>query len=104
MGRNKKDYNDDFRMEVVRESLKKDAVDAEVAARYNISPSTLCDWKKAFFNNEIKSEAHKKLEKDYQKLQQEYDQALKTIGKKQLEVDFLKKKTSVKNWKKDGNL
>ena len=104
MGRNKKDYDDDFRMEVVRESLRKNAVDAEVAARYNISPSTLNEWKDAFFNNEIKSEAHKKLEKDYQKLQHEYNEALKTIGQKQLEVDFLKKKTSIKNLKKDGNL
>lgn len=92
MGRNKKEYNDDFKMEVIREALKKGSTDAEVAARYNIAPSTLSEWKKAFFNNEIKSDNEKQLEKQVQQLQRQYEEALKALGKKQLEVDLLKKR------------
>lgn len=40
MGRKRKDFSDRFKIEVAKEALKKRAKEAEVAAKYNIAPST----------------------------------------------------------------
>ena len=41
MGRKRTDFSDRFKIEVAKEALKKRAKEAEVAAKYNIAPSTL---------------------------------------------------------------
>ena len=41
MGRKRKDFSDKFKIEVAKEALKKRAKETEVAAKYNIAPSTL---------------------------------------------------------------
>lgn len=94
MGRNQKTYTDEFKLEVVKEALKKDRTDTEVATQYDVPPTTLSDWKKAFCNGEIKTDSMKQLEKKYEQLQKQYAQALQELGKKQLEVEMLKKKTN----------
>ena len=94
MGRNQKTYTDEFKIKVVQEALKKERSDAEVAAEYGVPPTILSDWKKAFCNGEIKSERYKQLEKKIEQLQKEYERALQELGKKQLEVELLKKKTN----------
>ncbi len=56
MGRKRKDFTDKFKIEVAKEALKKRAKEAEVAAKYNIAPSTLCEWMELFLEGKLETD------------------------------------------------
>ena len=92
MGRKRKDFSDKFKIEVAKEALKKRAKETEVAAKYNISPSTLSEWMELFLDGKLETEEQKALREENEKLRAKQDEMLASLGKKQLEVDLLKKK------------
>ena len=92
MGRKRKHYGDEFKISTVKEALKENAKDAEIAAKHEISPSTLCEWKRAFLNGEFKTKEDKKLLKQMEELQDQNRTLLQALGKKDLEIELLKKK------------
>jgi len=92
MGRKRKRYGDEFKTSVVKEALQENVKDAEIAAKHKISPSTLCEWKRAFLNGEFKTKEEKKLLKQMEELQEQNRTLLQVLGKKDLEVELLKKK------------
>lgn len=103
MGRKRKRYGDEFKTEVVKEALQENAKDAEVAARHEISPGTLCEWKHAFLNGEFKTKEEKKLQKQMEELQEQNRTLLQTLGKKDLEIELLKKKEEFIKKRESGN-
>ena len=92
MGRKRKDFSDKFKIEVAKEALKKRAKETEVAAKYNIAPSTLSEWMELFLDGKLETEEQKALREENEKLRAKQDEMLASLGKKQLEVDLLKKK------------
>ena len=92
MGRKRKRYGDEFKISVVKEALQENAKDAEIAAKHEISPSTLCEWKRAFINGEFKTREDKKLLKQMEELREQNRTLLQALGKKDLEMELLKKK------------
>jgi putative transposase len=92
MGRKRKRYGDEFKISVVKEALQENAKEAEIAAKQEISPSTLCEWKRAFLNGEFKTKEEKKLRQLMEELQEQNKTLLQTLGKKDLEIELLKKK------------
>lgn len=92
MGRKRKDFSDKFKIEVAKEALKKRAKEAEVAAKYNIAPSTLCEWMDLFLEGKLETDEQKALREENEKLRAKQAEMLASLGKKQLEVDLLKKK------------
>jgi len=92
MGRKKKSFTDKFKIEVAKEALKKRAKEAEVAAKYNIAPSTLSEWMELFLEGKLETEEQKALRLENERLKAKQEEMLTSLGKKQLEVDLLKKK------------
>ena len=92
MGRKRKDFSDKFKLEVAKEALKKRAKEAEVAAKYNIAPSTLSEWMEQFLEGKLESDVQKALREENDRLREKHVEMLASLGKKQLEVDLLKKK------------
>ena len=64
MGRKRKDFTDKFKIEVAKEALKKRAKEAEVAAKYNIAPSTLCEWMELFLEGKLETDEQKALREE----------------------------------------
>lgn len=91
MGRKKKDFTDKFKIEVAKEALKKRAKEAEVAAKYNIAPSTLSEWMEQFLEGKLETDEQKSLREENDRLRAKQEEMLASLGKKQLEVDLLKK-------------
>jgi transposase-like protein len=92
MGRKRKRYGDEIKISVVKEALQENTKDAEIAAKHEISPSTLCEWKRAFLNGEFKTKEEKKLLKQMEAQQDQIGTLLQALGKKDLEIELLKKK------------
>ena len=61
MGRKRKDFSDKFKIEVAKEAFKKRTKEAEVAAKYNIVPSTLSDWMEQFLEVKLETDEQKAL-------------------------------------------
>lgn len=91
MGRQRKHYTDKFKYEAVKEALKAGANRAEVAVKYNVSPSCLSEWVENFIEGKFETEEQKALKAEMQKLREQNELILKELGKKQLEIDLLKK-------------
>ncbi|SFB22306.1 Transposase [Cohnella sp. OV330] len=66
-----------------------------VARQHGLSPSTLSRWVRQYWD-EVEAELTKKMEhaeqlaKDSKDLQKKYDQAMKMLGEKELEIAILK--------------
>ena len=89
MGRNKKTYTDKFRIKCLTEMMDGKSL-GEVAAANDVATSTLSDWKKAFSEGKMYSDNNRdrKEKEDYK---EKYLKALEVIGKKEMEIELLKK-------------
>lgn len=87
MGRNRKSYSDTFKQKVVREACGSTEDAKEVAAKYEISPSTLSEWKKEALSGKD-SKRVKELEKQLVDANERIDVLLTTLGKKDLIIEL----------------
>ena len=53
MGRKRKAYTDNYKIDAVKEALHNGADRAEVAIKYNIAQSTLSEWIAMFLDGKI---------------------------------------------------
>ena len=91
MGRKRKAYPDKFKIDAVREALHSGADRTEVAIKYNIAQSTLSEWITMFLEGKILTDEQKVLEEKIAILEKQQETILMELGKKQLEIDLLKK-------------
>lgn len=91
MGRKRKAYQDKFKIDAVREALHSGADRTEVAIKYNIAQSTLSEWITMFLEGKILTDEQKALEEKIAILEKQQEIILMELGKKQLEIDLLKK-------------
>jgi len=94
MGRNRKRYSDTFKQKVVREAFSSTEDSKEVAAKYEISPSTLSEWKKDALSGKD-SKRVKELERQLVDANARIDVLLTALGKKDLIIELLKKKNAI---------
>lgn len=90
MGRNKKTYTDEFKMKCIGQLLDGKAF-SDVCASNSIAPSTLSDWKKAVLKSGFGSKELKNARKERDEIQAQLEAARSLIGKKELEIELLKK-------------
>ena len=101
MGRQRKHYTDKFKYEAVKEALKAGANRAEVAVKYNVSPSCLSEWVDLFIEGKFETEEQKAMKQRIAELEAKNELMLRELGKKQLEIDLLKKNEDF--WERLGN-
>lgn len=99
MGRKRKAYQDKFKIDAVREALHSGADRTEVAIKYNIAQSTLSEWITMFLEGKILTDEQKALEEKIAILEKQQEIILMELGKKQLEIDLLKKKKTRICWR-----
>ena len=89
MGRNKKTCTDKFRIKCLTEMMEGKSL-GEVAAANDVATSTLSDWKKAFSEGKMYSDSNKD-RKEKEEYKEKYLKAIEVIGKKEMEIELLKK-------------
>jgi len=94
MGRNRKSYSDTFKQKVVKEAFTSGSDAKDIAAKYEISPSTLSEWKKDVLSGNDTKKV-KELEKKLAEVQAKNDVLLTALGKKDLIIELLKKKNAI---------
>ena len=93
MGKQRKTYSESFKRKVAIDGIRMNGNFAEVAAKYDITPSMAYNWCVDLENGKDTREM-KQLRRKLDEAQTQLDLMAKEIGKKQLEVELLKKKTS----------
>jgi transposase len=93
MGTTRRKFTSEFKKKVVLEALKERSTIQEIAAKYEVHPQQITDWKKQFVNNsdaafERRGSAEGAVTGQEKLIEQLYAQ----IGQLKVENDFLKKK------------
>jgi transposase len=88
----RKQYSKEFKAKVALEALKGHKTANEIAAQYGVHPSQINTWKKLAQESlpEVFSRGRDRLTENQEA---EKDRLYQQIGKLQVEVDWLKKKT-----------
>ncbi|XAW61329.1 IS3 family transposase (plasmid) [Halomonas sp. Bachu 37] len=91
MSRKRKQYSSDFKAKVALAALKGDQTTSEIAARFEIHPTMVSQWKRELLDNAT-GVFEGKGSKAAQKSQEEIDTLYREIGKLTVERDFLSRK------------
>jgi len=102
MGRNRKRYTDDMKISIAQEALRAKDKDAEIASKKGIAPSTLCEWKEALLNGDLKTQKEKGQQARIEELEVQNKALKETLGSKELELELLKKNDPFLNLPKRG--
>ena len=89
----RQNFDKAFKTKVVLEALREEMTLQEIAKKYEVHPNQISLWKKQVIENipEIFEKPNKKSEGEKQ-AEDQYDEALKTLGAMKIENEFLKKK------------
>jgi len=92
MVRTRRKFTAEFKKKVVLESLKERNTIQELAAKFEIHPQQITDWKKHFLENS--GSAFEKAGSDGTDSEKDklIEQLYAQIGQQKVEIDFLKKK------------
>ena len=91
-------YTAEFKANIVLELLREESTLNQIAAKYQLTPQMLSQWKSDFIKNasvvfERNKDEAGKLKKEMQEKETRYQQI---IGQKSYEIDWLKKKSGLK--------
>lgn len=91
-------YTAEFKAKVVLELLREESTLNQVAAKYQLNPQMLSQWKSDFIKNasvvfERNKDEAGKLKKEMEEKESRYQQI---IGQQSYEIDWLKKKSGLK--------
>jgi len=88
----RKQHNKEFKAKVALEALKGQKTVNEIAAEYEVHPSQINTWKKRALEA-LPGTFSRGQDRDAAQREAERDRLYQQIGKLQVEVDWLKKKT-----------
>lgn len=88
----RKTYSADFKAKVALESVKGDKSLAELAAKYEVHPTQIGQWRKVLLSglSEVFSD---KRQKQKENTEEEKARLYEEIGRLKIELDWLKKKS-----------
>jgi putative transposase len=91
-------YTAEFKANIVLELLREESTLNQIAAKYQLTPQMLSQWKSDFIKNasvvfERNKDEAGKLKKEMQEKETRYQQI---IGQQSYEIDWLKKKSGLK--------
>lgn len=97
---NRKSFSKEFKAKVAMEALKGELTMAQIASKYGVHSNQVQQWKKALKENmgDIFTQNKKKQEKQQKQV---IEDLYKSIGKLQVENDWLKKKLDLLGSKRD---
>lgn len=91
MKRTRRKFTSAFKTKVVLEALKERSTIQELAAKFELHPNQISEWKKEFLTNAEKAFEGESEEKE-NPVEKERDELYKQIGQMKVEIDWLKKK------------
>jgi transposase len=95
MGTSRRKFTSEFKKKVVLEALKERSSIQEIAAKYEIHPQQITDWKRHFVDNsDSVFDRANKADQDTTDKQKLIELLYSQIGQLKVENDFLKKKLS----------
>ena len=86
----RKQYSPEFKAKVALAALKNDQTVAELAARFEIHPAMINNWKRNLLDGA--SDIFDKGQKNQKHIEGKVDELYRQIGKLKVERDFLSKK------------
>lgn len=89
MSRKRRQYSSEFKAKVALTALKGEQTTSEIAARFEIHPTMVSQWKRDLLDNATGVFEGKSSSKTAQKTQEEIDTLYREIGKLTVERDFL---------------
>ena len=95
MGQQKKTWRPEQKVTIVLTILKEQATIAEVSRQYGVAESLIHKWKAQFMEHGKAAFKHGNSKTPDQALQAENEQLKKVLGEKVLEVEILKKLSSL---------
>jgi transposase len=90
MSAQRRRFSDAFKIQVVQEVLS-GASQASVARRHQVSANTLLQWQKAYRTGRLGGEATGGSVADVRALEQQVADLQRLVGKKEEQIEFLKK-------------
>jgi len=88
----RKSYTAEFKARVALEAIKEESTIAEIASKYEVHPNQVTTWKKNFIENSAQLFIDKRTKKAKKHAEVKEERLYKTIGKLQVENEFLRKK------------
>ncbi len=85
-----KRYNEDFKMEVVKDYMAGDRSISEISADYNVAKSTITDWVKKY-GEECQYKTTTKKSQEESESAREIRRLNQLLHEKEKEIEFLKK-------------
>jgi putative transposase len=91
-------YTAEFKTKVVLEVLREEQTLNQIAAKYELNPQMISQWKRQFLKDapavfENKNSSERKLKKELEEKESNYQ---KIVGQLSYEIDWLKKKSGLK--------
>ena len=94
MSKRRQKYSAEFKTKVVLEVLKEQETLSEIAGRYGIHPTQIAKWKRTFLDRSPELFSQPGKDEAKQRASRE-DDLYKKIGRLQVELDWLKKKSGI---------
>lgn len=88
----RKSYTAKFKARVALEAVKEESTIAEISSKYEVHPNQVTTWKKNFIENSDQLFIDKRTKKAKKHAEVKEESLYKTIGKLQVENEFLRKK------------
>lgn len=89
----RKRFDAEFKRQVALEALKGEKTIQAIAAEYNIHPTQVNEWKKQALETLGESFGNKRSKNELKRLEKENDRLKKLVGQRDLELDWLTKKS-----------